>query len=113
MIESCYLKYNLHFPRMSMEHNVTLMRYGEEFRYHRKIFQEMFRKDAVKNYHSVMLQKVHAMLYGLLKSPEKFEEHNKMYGTLNSSSSCLLIIVTQVICLNSNEDDVRIRCRIS
>jgi hypothetical protein len=96
-----------------MEHNLTLMRYGENFRYHRKMFQEMFRKDAIKNYHSVMLEKVHAMLYGLLKSPEKFEEHNKMYATLNSSSSCLLIIMTQVICLFSNEDDVRIRCGIS
>ena len=73
-----------------MEHNLTLMRYGGEFRYHRKIFQEIFRKDVVKNYHSVMLQKVHRMLYGLLKNPEKFEEHSKMCATLNSSSSCLL-----------------------
>jgi len=77
-----------------MDHNVTLMRYGGEFRYHRKIFQEIFRKAAVKDYHSVMLQKVHAMLNGLLKSLEKFQEHNKMCATLNSSSSCLLIIMT-------------------
>jgi hypothetical protein len=95
-----------------MEHNVTLMRYGGEFRYYRKIFQEHFRKKAVEDNYNIMLQKVHAMLYGLLKSPEKFQEHNKMWATLNSSSSCLLIM-TQVICLNSNEDDVRIRCGIS
>ena len=96
-----------------MEHNVGFMRYGARWRYHRKICQEIFRKDAVKDYHSIITQKVHAMLYGLLKTPEKFEEHNKMCATLNSSSSCLLIIMTQVICLNSNEDNVRIRCGIS
>jgi len=90
-----------------MEHNVGFMRYGEKWRYHRRICQEIFRKGAVKDYHSILLQKVHAMLYGLLKNPEKFEEHNKMYATLNSSSY-LLIFVTQVVCLGSNEDDVRI-----
>ena len=74
--------------------------------------QQIFRKDAVKDYHSIMLQKVHTMLYGLLKSPEKFQEHNKMCATSNSSSSRLLIIMTQDICRNSNEGDVRIRCGI-
>jgi len=54
-----------------------------------------------------MLQKVHAMLDGLLKSPEKFEDHNKMYVTLiRLYFSCLLIIMTQVICFNSDEDNV-------
>ena len=38
----------------------------------------MFRKEALTNYQGVILQKVHAMLDGLLKSPEKFESHNKM-----------------------------------
>jgi cytochrome P450 len=65
-----------------MEHNIGFMRYGEEWRYHRKICQEIFRKKAVKDYHSIILQKVHAMLYGLLKSPEKFQEHNKMCATI-------------------------------
>jgi len=95
-----------------MEHNVGFMRYGGKWRYHRRICQEIFRKKAVKDYHSIMLHKVHTMLYGLLKSPEKFQEHNKMCAALNSSSSCPLIIMTQVICLNSHEGDVRIRCGI-
>ena len=95
-----------------MEHNVGFMPYGGEWQYHRKIMQQFFRKDVVNDYHSILLQKVHTMLYGLLKSPEKFQEHNKMCATLNSSSSCFLIIMTQVICRNSNEDNVWIRCGI-
>ena len=79
-----------------MDHIIGLLRYGEQWRYHRKICQEIFRREAVKNYHSVMSQKVHAMLDGLLRSPAKFEEHNKMYATLNSSSSCLLIIIRRL-----------------
>ena len=78
---------------MSWDHNVALMPYGEEWRYCRRICQEHFRKEAVKNYHSVISQKVHAMLDGLLQSPKTFEDHNKMCGTSNNSSfSCLLIV---------------------
>jgi len=65
---------------MSWDHNFGLMRYGEGWRYRRKICQEHFRKEAVKNYHDVISQKVHAMLDGLLQSPNKFKEHNKMCG---------------------------------
>jgi len=54
------------------------MRYGEEWQYRRKICQEHFRKEAVKKYHTVISQKVHAMLDGLLRSPKEFEHHNKM-----------------------------------
>ena len=63
---------------MSWNNNVTLMRYGDKFRYHRRICQQNLNKEAAKRYHSVILQKVHETLDGLLKSPEKFEEHNKM-----------------------------------
>ena len=63
---------------MSWDHNIALMRYGEGWRYCRKICQEHFRKNAVKNYHNVISQKVHAMLDGLLQSPKKFEYHNRM-----------------------------------
>ena len=72
------MKSSLHLSRMSWDHNIALMRYGAVWQYHRKICQQNFRKEAVKNYHSIILQKVHAMLDGLLKSPEKFEHHNKM-----------------------------------
>jgi cytochrome P450 len=76
------MKFNLHVLRMSWDHNMGLMRYGERWRYRRQICQQTFHKTVVKDYHSVMLQKVHAMLNGLLTSPEKFEHHNKMYATV-------------------------------
>jgi len=63
---------------MSWDHNFGLMRYGEGWRYRRKICQEHFRKEAVKNYHNVISQKVHAMLDGLLQNPKEFGHHNKM-----------------------------------
>jgi hypothetical protein len=92
---------------MSWDHNLALMRYGEKWRYYRKICQEYFRKEAVKNQYSVISQKVHAMLDGLLQSPKKFEYHNKMCGTSNNSSfSCLLIVTMQVIYRHSNENNV-------
>jgi len=76
------MKSNVHFARMSWDHNIAIMRYGELWRYHRKICMQNFNKEAVNNYHSVMLQKVHQMLDGLLRSPEKFKHHNKMYVAL-------------------------------
>jgi hypothetical protein len=92
---------------MSWDHNFAHMRYGEEWRYYRKICQENFRKEAVKNYHSIISQKVHAMLDGLLQSPKKFEYHSKMCGTSNNSSfSCLLTVMMQVIYRHSNENNV-------
>ena len=67
---------------MNWGHNIGLLRYGDKLRYHRKICQQNFGKEAVKHYHSVMLQKVHALLDGLLGSPERFEQHSKMYAAL-------------------------------
>jgi len=63
---------------MGWDHNFGIMRYGEGWRYRRKICQEYFGKESFKNYQSVISLKVHAMLDGLLKTPEKLEYHNKM-----------------------------------
>ena len=69
---------------MGWDLTLPAMRYGEEWRYQRKICHQTFHKGAIKNYHSAMLQKVHLMLDGLLQSPEKFERHYKTYATLIS-----------------------------
>ena len=76
---------------MSWDHNIALMRYGEGWRYHRKMCQQMFRKEALKDYQGVIMQKVHAMLDGLLKSPEKFDYHNKMCANLVISRYSFLL----------------------
>ena len=92
---------------MGWDHNFALIRYGEAWRYRRQISQEYFRKEAVKNYHNVISQKVHRMLDGLLQSPKKFEYHNKMYGASNNSGlSYFLIVTMQAICRHSNENNV-------
>ena len=63
---------------MGWSYNIALLRYGESWRYHRKICQHKFRPESLGSYHPVQTRKVHAMLQGLLASPEKFEYHNKM-----------------------------------
>jgi cytochrome P450 len=67
---------------MNWDHMIVIMRYGEAWQYHRKICQQIFRKAVVKDSHGIMSQKVHAMLNGLLESPEKFEQHIKVYANL-------------------------------
>ena len=76
---------------MGWDHNIALMRYGEGWFYRRKIAHQNFRKEAVKNYHNVLLEKVHCMLDGLLKNPEQFDQHNRVYAASNSML-CILII---------------------
>lgn len=63
---------------MGWTYNIALLGYGESWRYHRKICQQKFRPENLGYYHPVQTRKVHAMLQGLLASPEKFEYHNKM-----------------------------------
>ena len=58
------------------------MGYGESWRYHRRICQQKFRSENLGSYHPVLTRKVHAMLQGLLASPEKFEYHNKMWENI-------------------------------
>lgn len=64
---------------MGWNYNISLLRYGESWRYHRKICQQKFKPESLGSYHPVQTRKVHAMLQGLLASPDKFEYHNKMW----------------------------------
>ena len=76
---------------MGWDHNIALMRYGEGWFYRRKIAHQNFRKEAVKNYQNVLLEKVHWMLYGILKNPEQFDQQNRTCAA-SSSPFCILII---------------------
>ena len=69
---------------MGWDHNIALMRYGEGWSYRRKFAHRNFRKEAVKNYHNVLLEKVHCMLDGLLKNPEQFVQYNRKCAASSS-----------------------------
>ncbi len=57
---------------------VPLIPYGNYWRMCRKIMQHNFKQESVKKYRPIILEKVTAMLAGLLESPDKLEYHNKM-----------------------------------
>ncbi|KDR69747.1 hypothetical protein GALMADRAFT_128336 [Galerina marginata CBS 339.88] len=63
---------------MGWDYNVGMIRYGDVWRFHRKICQQNFRRGAAESYHLVQVEKVHEMLQNLLDTPHKFDDHNKM-----------------------------------
>ncbi|KAF8959261.1 cytochrome P450 [Flammula alnicola] len=65
---------------MGWERNVALIPYGDDWRMHRKICQQNFRQEAAPKYYPIQLEKVKQFLRGLLESPERFEDHSKMFS---------------------------------
>ncbi|TFK40528.1 cytochrome P450 [Crucibulum laeve] len=60
---------------MGWDFNVGLMPYSNEWRQHRKLFQQQFRPSASLKYRPIQMKKVHDMLRGILASPEDFRAH--------------------------------------
>ncbi|PPQ81931.1 hypothetical protein CVT25_013779 [Psilocybe cyanescens] len=67
-------------PLMDCDYNISIMRYGEEWRQHRKICQNHFNAHAARNYESIQMAKVRQLLQGLLDTPKEFDIHNKMFS---------------------------------
>ncbi|PPQ81712.1 hypothetical protein CVT25_013442 [Psilocybe cyanescens] len=65
---------------MGWEINVAIMPYGDQWRRHRRIFQNNFNKKAIQNFEPVQTRKVRNLLQGLLGTPERFEAHSKMFS---------------------------------
>ncbi|KAF8890285.1 cytochrome P450 [Gymnopilus junonius] len=65
---------------MGWDWNIAFLRYGKSWRLHRKLCQQIFRAEAARDYHPLLLKKVHEMLRRLLEDPSKFEEHSKMFS---------------------------------
>ncbi|KAF8957569.1 cytochrome P450 [Flammula alnicola] len=65
---------------MGWERNIALIPYGDDWRIHRKICQQNFRQEAAPKYHPIQLDKVKQFLRGLLESPERFEDHSKLFS---------------------------------
>ncbi|KAF8161643.1 cytochrome P450 [Crassisporium funariophilum] len=63
---------------MGLEYNIPLMRYGQGWRMHRKICQQVLRQKAIGAFEPVQIHKVNKMLKGLLDTPDKFDQHSKM-----------------------------------
>ncbi|KAJ7811372.1 cytochrome P450 [Mycena leptocephala] len=59
---------------MGWDFNVGLMRLGDRWRHHRRMFQQHFRRDMSRNYRPVQMKKVHALLQGLLSTPQEFRD---------------------------------------
>ncbi|KAF9045269.1 cytochrome P450 [Panaeolus papilionaceus] len=69
------------FPTMELlgwDYNFGLFEYGDFWRKHRRISQQNFRATAVHKFYPVQIRKTHDMLAGLLDTPERFDEHNKI-----------------------------------
>jgi cytochrome P450 len=61
---------------MGWDFNVNLMAYGDNWRRHRRLCQQLFRPKASLAYRTIQTQKIHGiMLQGLLDSPEHFAAH--------------------------------------
>ncbi|KAF8973003.1 cytochrome P450 [Flammula alnicola] len=65
---------------MGWDGNVALFPYGDDWKLRRKICQNIFNQDAAKQYRPVQNQKVHKLLTGLMETPEKLENHCKMFS---------------------------------
>ncbi|KAF8959259.1 cytochrome P450 [Flammula alnicola] len=89
---------------MGWEGNVALMSYGNDWRIHRKICQQNFRQDAAPKYYPIQLDKVKEFLRGLLESPERFEDHGKLYVTQHSPIKT--IIHVDMRCVQAADESI-------
>lgn len=68
---------NVMVKLMGWDFNVNLMAYGDNWRRHRRLCQQLFRPKASLAYRTIQAQKIHRMLDGLLNYPEHFATHCK------------------------------------
>ncbi|KAF8171822.1 hypothetical protein BJ912DRAFT_860378 [Pholiota molesta] len=57
--------------------NAGFMRYGPEWRAHRRMYNQAFKPEASLNYRPTQTRKVNDFLYGLVNTPEDWENHNR------------------------------------
>ena len=54
---------------------IGFMRYGDEWRKHRRLFTEMFRREAAQEHLDIQAQKVGEFMVNIRKEPEHFMGH--------------------------------------
>lgn len=62
---------------MGWDFALAFIRYGDDWRRRRRIFQQTFKKNASLKYHPIQTRKIHKMLQSLLETPEDFIMHYK------------------------------------
>lgn len=55
------------------------LKYGDEWRLHRKIYNVAFNRKVSLDYIPMQVQKVHQMLQNLLTTPQDYSTHFEMY----------------------------------
>ncbi|KAF9522725.1 cytochrome P450 [Crepidotus variabilis] len=60
---------------MGWDFSSTFKLYGDTWRSHRRMFQQYFRPEVVRNYEGIQIQKNYDMLFQLLNDPENFMSH--------------------------------------
>lgn len=60
---------------MGWTYNMALMRYGQYWRAHRRVFHQHFYHAIVEKYESVQIQHIREFLSWILKSPEDARKH--------------------------------------
>ena len=64
--------------RIGWRGNVPFMRYDHIWRLHKKVCQQNLRQEAEYQYNPILLDKMRLFLRNLLKTPDEFEQHNKL-----------------------------------
>ncbi|KAF9254958.1 cytochrome P450 [Marasmius fiardii PR-910] len=60
--------------------NTALLRYGQNWRAHRRLHQQGFRENVIQDYRPVVTSKVSQLLSNLRQSPDLFEAHIRTYA---------------------------------
>ena len=63
---------------MGWDKSTVFLRYGDEWRQHRKIFHQRYRADAVLALHPLLSTTVNQLLQSLLKSDKNFANQLRM-----------------------------------
>ena len=79
---------------MGWNFNTELMPYGQEWRGHRKLYQQCFRPKASVAYRPIQVQKSRKLLSDLLDSPDEFRAHCMKYVLSTLMFMVLTVLVS-------------------
>lgn len=67
------------FIRLGWKPSITFLQYGKHFMKHRTIFQQWFSRQESLNYQAIQVHEGEVLLGGILKTPDRLEEHLGRY----------------------------------